>query len=98
MNKKVEEIIETPEINEPNEPDYKSEYLDLVKVNVLTQSGLPLDKAEKYAKFIKGETEEEITKQAAEIVDDLTFLGFKGFVDYESSNEKPRKSKWNPFN
>lgn len=86
--------IESETVSEAKEEfDYKTEALKLVRQLALVNAGMDLEKAERYAKHIKAESEDEIARHAAEIVMDLEVArGVKGADPSVST-----KSKWNPF-
>ncbi|MTW85088.1 hypothetical protein F3157_05375 [Virgibacillus dakarensis] len=70
---------------------YKERYYSVLKQKSLIDAGVPIDQAERYAKYINSEDQAEIEQQALELAEDLQEKP-KAYAD-----PSQRKSVWRPF-
>ncbi|MCM3093825.1 MULTISPECIES: hypothetical protein [unclassified Cytobacillus] len=73
-------------------PDYKAMYLDAFKRTSIQGAGFPMDKIDSYLKYIKGDSEDEIKREIAELAQAA------GVNSAGNGQGKSSKSgTWNPF-
>lgn len=67
----------------------KAEYIEKMKKVALIEAGFSVDEAGDYIKFIKGDDEEEIERQALDLIADVK--------QHVTTSAKPNNGTWKPF-
>ena len=67
----------------------KSEYIAKMKKVALIEAGFSVDEASDYIKFIKADDEEEIERQALDLIADVK--------QHVTTSKKPNNNVWKPF-
>lgn len=67
----------------------KSEYIEKMKKVALIEAGFSINEAGDYIKFIKADDEDEIERQALELVEDVK--------RHMTTSAKPNNGTWKPF-
>ena len=67
----------------------KAEYVEKMKKVALIEAGFSIDEAGDYVKFIKADDEEEIERQAMDLIADVK--------QHVTTSKKPNNNVWKPF-
>lgn len=67
----------------------KAEYVEKMKKVALIEAGFSVDEASDYIKFIKADDEEEIERQALDLIADVK--------QHVTTSRKPSNNVWKPF-
>lgn len=67
----------------------KAEYVEKMKKVALIEAGFSIEEAGDYIKFIKADDEEEIERQAMDLIADVK--------QHVTTIKKPSKNVWKPF-
>lgn len=67
----------------------KAEYIEKMKKVALIEAGFSVDEAGDYIKFIKADNEDEIERQALELVEDVK--------QHITTSKKQNNGTWKPF-
>lgn len=67
----------------------KSEYIAKMKKVALIEAGFSIEEASDYIKFIKADDEEEIERQALDLIADVK--------QHVTTSRKPNNGTWKPF-
>ncbi|MFC4387744.1 hypothetical protein ACFOZ1_07940 [Gracilibacillus marinus] len=87
-----EEIEEQSELSDEEQDEYKAKYFDALKRKALLDAGFTLDQLDTYSQYVKGDTEDEIERQALELSREI-----KGESKYADPNATKTKKVWNFF-
>ncbi len=89
----AEEPQEQTELSEEEQEEYKQRYFTALKQKALLDAGFTVDQLDRYTSYVKGDTPEEIERNAYELSQEIT-----GGVSSVDPSSKPKTNEeWNPF-